>query len=347
MDKKIKTGIIGYGLSGKAFHAPFLHTHQGFEITKIVERNKSESKEIFPYVEVVKDFKDLLRDQDIELIVHCTPNTLHYSMVKECLQAGKHVVIEKPFTTTSAEADELISISEQTGKKIFVYQNRRWDGDFMTIQKLLAGDMLGNVEYYEAHFDRFSPEVKGDWRDEVLPGSGVLFDLGPHLIDQVLTLFGMPLSIKAEIESQRQNSAVDDYFKIEMEFEDKLARVTAGVLVEELGPRFIIHGSKGSFIKYGIDPQEEPLRNGVMPGGEGWGVDKQENWGLITIDYEDEDYDGRIETLPGNYMGFYNNVYDVLTNNKEIAVKPEEARNVIKIIEMAFESSKTGKIIRT
>lgn len=343
MKNKIKTGVIGYGLSGKAFHMPFLHIHPGFEITKVVERHKAESKEDYPYVEVVKNYKDVLADPEIDLVVHCTPNLLHYPLVKESLEAGKHVVIEKPFTNSSKQADELIELAEKKNLKIFVYQNRRWDGDFLTIQKLLDSQALGEIEYFEVHFDRFSPDFKKDaWREEDIPGSGVLYDLGPHLIDQVLTLFGKPISLKADIQTQRESSKVDDYFKIRFKYSDKEAEVTAGVLVEELGPRFIIHGTKGSFIKYGLDPQENPLRNGKMPEGKNWGKESEDKWGLVTIGYEDEDFDGRIETEAGNYMGFYNNVFDVLKNNAEIAVKPEEARNVIKIIELAFESSKTG-----
>lgn len=347
MQNKIKTGVIGYGLSGKAFHAPYLDTHPGFEMIKVVERHKTESKEIYPYVEVVMDYKEVLADPEIELVVHCTPNTLHYPMVKESLEAGKHVIIEKPFTNSSKEADELISIAEKKQLKIFVYQNRRWDGDFLTIQKLLKSGDLGDVEYFEVHFDRYSPEFKNDaWREEKLPGSGVLYDLGPHLIDQALTLFGMPDMIEADVQAQRDNSKVDDFFRIKFSYSDKEAVLTAGVLVKELGPRFIIHGSKGSFIKYGIDPQEEPLRNGKMPEGEDWGIESSDNWGLVTIGYDDEDFDGRIETEAGNYMGFYNNVFDVLRNSAEMAVKPYEARNVIRMIELAFDSAKLGKEVK-
>lgn len=346
MNKKIKTGIIGFGLSGKAFHAPFVHVHPGFETIKVVERHGAESKKIYPYVEVVQDYKEVLDDPEIELVIHCTPNTLHYPLVKESLEAGKHVVIEKPFTNTSLEADELIELAKKKNLNIFVYQNRRWDGDFLTIQKLLQGDDLGDIEYFEVHFDRYSPEIKPDaWREENIPGSGVLYDLGPHLIDQTLTLFGIPKSIIADIQSQRKNGDVDDYFKIKFIYPDKETVVTAGVLVEEIGPRFIIHGSKGSFIKYGIDPQEEPLRNGNLPEGKDWGKESSDKWGLVTIAYDDIDFDGRIETEAGNYMGFYDNVFNVLNNNAEMIVKPEEARDVIRMIEIAFKSAKLEKEI--
>lgn len=347
MNRKINVGIIGFGLSGKAFHAPFMHVHPGFEIKKVVEHHKSESNKLYPYVEVVKDYKNVLADPEIGLVAHCTPNALHYPLVKESLEAGKHVIIEKPFTNTSKEADELIDLAAKKGLQIFVFQNRRWDGDFLTIKKLLKSGAIGEIEYYEAHFDRNSPEIKEDaWREAPAPGSGVLYDLGAHLIDQALMLFGMPKTIRATIEAQRKNSAVDDYFKVRLIYPDKRAVLTAGVLVEELGPRYIIHGARGSFIKYGIDPQEALLRKGILPGGEDWGQESPDRWGLVTIDYDDLNFDGRIETEEGNYMGFYNNVYDVLTNNAEIMVKPAEARNVIRIIELAFESAKLGLEIK-
>ncbi len=343
-EKTIQTGIIGFGLSGRVFHAPFLHTHDGFEIKKIVERNKEESKLIYPYVQVVDDYINLLNDPEIELIIICTPNTLHFNMVQECLKAGKHVVVEKPFTPTSFGADELIKLAESKDRKIFVYHNRRWDGDFLTISKVVKSGVLGNIEEYEAHFDRFKPEINPyAWRDFPEPGAGILYDLGSHLIDQALCLFGKPVSVSANIESQRQESEVDDYFRLQLHYPERNVILSAGMLVEETGPRFVIHGHLGSFVKFGIDPQEKALQEGQMPVGEDWGVESPENWGMTTIDYQDLNIDGSIETEPGNYMGFYNNVYDVLRNEAHTIVKPEEARNVIRIIELAFESRRIDK----
>jgi predicted dehydrogenase len=341
--KTIQTGIIGFGLSGRVFHAPFLHTHHGFEIRKIVERHKDDSKSIYPYVQVVDDYNELLKDPEIELIVVCTPNTLHFAMVQESLKAGKHVVVEKPFTPTSNDADELIKLAESMNRYIFVYQNRRWDGDFITISKVLKSGVLGNIEEYEAHFDRYKPEINPfAWRDFPEPGAGILYDLGSHLIDQALCLFGKPTSILADIQSQRERSEVDDYFRLHLNYKRLL---TAGMLVEDPGPRYVIHGVLGSYVKFGIDPQEKALQEGQMPEGDDWGAENLENWGMITIDYQDLNIDGSIETEHGNYMGFYDNVYDVLRNDDTVAVKPEDARNVIRIIELAFESRRINKEI--
>lgn len=348
MKEVINTAITGFGLSGRAFHAPFLHVHKGFVLKKVLERHHEESKKQYPEVTVVRKLEDILSDKKIELVIICTPNIYHFEMVKACIEAGKHVVIEKPFTNTYKEAKELIRFAEKQDVKIFVYQNRRWDGDFLTIQKILKSGALGDIQYYEAHFDRFSPERKhAAWRDEDLPGSGVLYDLGPHLIDQVLQLFGKPQSLEADIQSQREGSKVDDYFLITMNYSGLVAKVTAGMLVKDPGPRYIIHGDRGSFIKYGTDLQEEALRKGAMPGGEYWGGETPETWGLVTIDYDDDlNFNGHVETEAGNYMAFYDNVYDVLVKDREQAVKPAEAAEVIRIIEMAFESSRKGKMIK-
>ena len=347
MSDPINTGIIGFGLSGKVFHAPFIHTHPGFHLSVIVERHHHYSKEIYPYVDIIQDYKYLLEDDSIDLIVVATPNILHYSMVRECLEAGKHVVVEKPFVPTSSEADELINISNRTGKNIFVYQNRRWDGDFLTIKNLLYEEKLGDVKYYEAHFDRYSPDMKpGAWRDDALPGSGILFDLGSHLIDQALCLFGLPESIKAKLRSERAGSPVDDHFNLEMHYPDKAAVLTAGMMVKSKGPRFILDGSKGSFSKWGLDPQEAGLKAGNMPVGDEWGVDDQKNWGTLGIGEAVPQELIRIPTQAGNYMGFYDNIYEVMFKNKPQAVLPRQARDVIFIIEKAFESNKTGRTIK-
>ncbi|MCF8368885.1 MAG: oxidoreductase [Bacteroidales bacterium] len=343
MEKKIKTAIVGYGLSGKAFHAPFLHVHPGFELLKVVERRQELSKRKYPYVDVVKDPEDVFHDPEVELVVICTPNIFHFEQVKKCLLEGKDVVIEKPFMPTSAECDEIIKLAESNQRKVFVYQNRRWDGDYLTIQKILASGVLGPIQYYEAHFDRFAPERKrAAWRDEANPGSGILYDLGPHLIDQALCLFGVPKTLKVKIEAQRPDSKVDDFFKLKLTYDEMEVVLTAGMLVEDFDLRYIIHGQNGSFVKYGIDPQEALLRNDVLPQSRDWGKEDKSKYGMITIDDESDGYDGLIETLPGNYMAFYDNVYDVLVKEVVVAVNPYEARNVIRIIELAFESAKSG-----
>jgi scyllo-inositol 2-dehydrogenase (NADP+) len=347
MGKIINTAIIGFGLSGRVFHAPFIHTHPGFNLMKVVERNGRLSNELYPDLAVVKDYKDLLGDASLDLVVIAAPNIFHYEQAKNLLEAGKHVVIEKPFTPTSAEADELIRIAEKTGKKIFVFQNRRWDGDFKTVQQVVYNGYLGEVLEFEAHFDRFAPGARRSaWRDEPLPAGGVLYDLGSHLIDQALVLFGMPQSVFADIRWQRAESKVDDYFQVHLYYNRLKVILKASVYVKEQGPRYIIHGTKGSFMKYGIDPQEEMLKEGLMPDSRDWGKEDPDYWGLLNAEMHGQQFYGTIETEPGNYMGFYDNVFEVITKGAEQVVRPEEARNVIRIIELAFESHKKGAIVK-
>jgi len=347
MKRIIHTGIIGFGLSGKVFHSPFIHTHPGFHLSAIVERHHQFSKEVYPYVSVVNDYTDILKDENIELIVIATPNIYHYPMARECLLAGKHVVIEKPFTPSSKEADDLISLSEETKKRVFVYHNRRWDGDFLTIKTLIKENILGDISYYEAHFDRYSPELKlNSWRDENIPGGGILFDLGAHLIDQALHLFGLPDSLNAKIKSERPESPVDDSFDIEMFYPDKNIVLKAGMMVKKTGPRFIIEGSEATFTKFGIDPQEASLKGGQMPLIKNWGEEKPEFFGKLEFITESEEKNKLITTQAGNYMGFYDNVYEVLVKNKPMSVSPENARDVIFIIEKAFESNSKNQMIK-
>lgn len=346
MQKIINTAIIGFGLSGRVFHAPFLHTHPGFRLAKIVERQGNTSKEIYPEVEIVRDYKALLSDNTLELVVIATPNILHFDLAREFLEAGRHIVVEKPFTPTSAEADELIRLAEKTGKKIFVFQNRRWDGDFKTVQQVVYHGYLGEILEFEAHFDRFAPGPRRKaWRDEPLPAGGVLYDLGSHLIDQALVLFGLPHSVFADIRTLRKGSQVDDCFEVNLYYEKLKVTLKASVFVKEKGPRYILHGTKGSFIKYGVDPQEEMLKQGLMPDSEDWGKEDPDYWGILNAELNGQQFYGTIETEPGNYRGFYDNVHDVITKGSEQAVLPEEARNVIRIIELAFESHRSKSIV--
>lgn len=345
MDGQIQTAIIGFGLSGRCFHAPFIHTHPGLHLKTVVERHSGRAAETYPYVSVLKDYRELLRDDELELVVIATPNIYHYEHAKACLESGKHVVIEKPFTPTSREADQLIGLSEKTGRKIFVYQNRRWDGDFKTVQQVVYHGYLGELLDYEAHFDRFAPGPRRSaWRDEPLPAGGVLFDLGSHLIDQALVLFGLPNAVWADIRKLRAGRGVDDCFEVRLFYERLRVALKASVFVKEPGPRYILHGTTGSFLKYGIDPQEEWLKQGLMPDAEGFGADDEEFYGILNAEMNGQEFRGNVKTEAGNYMEFYDNVFDVLRKNGSQAVLPEEARNVIRIIELAIESAEKGTI---
>jgi len=340
MTRKIRIGLVAFGYSGKFFHAPFIHSNPNFDLCKVVERHNKKSKEIYPYVEVVRDFADLLNDKNIELVVITTPSHLHYEMTKEALLANKHVVVEKPFTATFDEAQELTDLAKNKNKILSVYHNRRWDGDFLTVKQVIKNKLLGKLVEYEAHFDRYTPHLNTKaWKERKEKGTGNLFDLGSHLIDQAQNLFGIPKTVTADIQTQRDVSKVDDYFELILEYDMLKVILKAGMLVREKGPHFILHGNKGSFVKYGMDPQEEALTYGLSPLSSDWGTEHPEKWGILNTQINNLRFKGKIETIPGSYEKFYDNIYDSIVNQSELAVKPEEARNTIRIIELAFESS--------
>ena len=351
MSKLINVGLVGFGMAGSVFHAPFITNVPGLRLTKIRETrsaNIAVANERYPEAEIVKDVKAIFEDAAIDLVVLATPNSSHLSLAKEALQAGKHVVVEKPFTVTSAEADELIELAESKGKLLTVFQNRRWDSDFKTIVKIVSENLLGEVVEYEAHFDRYRNFLKPDtWKEEDAPGSGLLYDLGSHLIDQALCLFGLPSEISADLRTQREGSEIIDNFHLMLFYPHLRVILKAGMLVREQGPRYKIYGDRGSFLKHGMDVQEAALKEGHFPKGSAtWGVEPEEIWGKLNTDYEGLHIVGKIESEAGDYTAFYSNVYNALLEEEELEVKPEQARNTIRVIELAIQSNKEKRNIR-
>jgi scyllo-inositol 2-dehydrogenase (NADP+) len=344
--RKISTALIGFGLSGKLFHAPFLHANPAFSLDYVVERNSSESKVQYPDVVILNDFEELLKMNDFEIAVLAVPNIFHYPMAKALLESGRNVIVEKPFTPTASEADELIRMAESLGKHLFVYQNRRWDGDFLTVTKILNEGLLGEVVHYEAHFDRYAPGMRRSaWRDQPLPAGGVLYDLGSHLIDQAMVLFGAPQAVFADIGKQRELGNVDDYFDLKLYYGRLTVNLRASLMVREPGPRYLVHGRLGSFVKYGTDPQEERLKQGWSPEKCGFGADHPENYGILHTEKEGGVFKSPVVTEAGNYMMFYDDVANVIRSGAPPAVKSQEARQVIRIIELAFESHAKRSVI--
>ncbi len=344
--EKIRVGLCSFGLSGRIFHSPFIDGHSGFELAKVWERSKDLAKEAYPQVEVVRQFEQLLEDPTIELIIVNTPDHTHYEYTKRALQSGKHVLVEKPFTLTTREGIELTGLARKHRKLLSVFQNRRWDGDFMTVKRVIEQGLLGRLVEFEAHFDRYRTQVDPNkWREQPGPHTGNIYDLGAHMIDQALVLFGWPESVAADLRIQRSAGQVNDYFHIRLQHAHVVVTVKGGYLVREPGPRYILHGTDGSFIKYGIDPQEAALRRGERPDQPRWGEEAEKYWGTLNTHIQNLHYRGKIETLAGNYMGFFDNLYQVLRNGKKPAVPGEEGLNVIRIIEAARESSAGNRVI--
>ncbi|MCF7707353.1 MAG: Gfo/Idh/MocA family oxidoreductase [Verrucomicrobia bacterium] len=343
----IKVGLSSFGKSGRLFHAPFIHLHPGFELCKVWERTKDLSRRHYPYVEVVRRYEELLDDPEIDLIVVNTPNHTHYDLTKRALQAGKHVVVEKPITHEPAEAVELIETAERNGNVLSVYQNRRWDGDFMTVRHIIENRLVGNIVEYESHFDRFRNflDMK-KWKEQKEVGAGVLFDLGSHMIDQALVLFGLPAAVSADIRAFREGANHDDYYNLRLHYPDVAVILKGGFHVREPLPRYIVNGDMGGFVKYGVDPQEQALDEDRLPNTPNWGHDPEENWGILNTDIEGLHFRGRIETLPGNYMEYYKNLYDALTGNAALEVPGRAGLDVIRVIHAAYESSRRQEVVK-
>jgi predicted dehydrogenase len=346
MKRVINVGLAGFGMSGKIFQAPFLNADNRFRIKKVYERTTQRAKEEYPYVEIVNNFEELLTD-DIDLVVISTPNILHYTMAKQALEAGKNVIVEKPVATTSSEADELCQLAKKKNVLFSVYQNRRLDGDFLTVKKLIDSEELGDILDYSARFDRFvTGKSSKQWKTVGDQGTNILYDLGVHIIDQAVCLFGLPHEVYADFRKQREESSDIDNFEVILYYGDKKVSLFAGEVVLENDLHFTVHGRKGSYVKYGRDAQEKLLIEGKRPGEKEWGVEPQEGWGILHTISNGIESRTKIETEIGNYGNFYDNIYHVLMGEGELLVKPEETVQVLRIIEAAIESIKEKRRIQ-
>lgn len=343
MSKEIKVGLIGYGLGGRVFHAPIIESVVGLKLHKVYEtrsENVQHLKGKYPHVIVVSKVDDILTDPDIQLIVVATPNKFHYELAKSALENGKDVVVEKPFTVTTKEADKLIALSKATNRILSVNHNRRWDSDLKTVEKVLKGNLLEDIVEVEIHYDRFKAEFTNNWREENEAGSGMLYDLGSHLIDQAQHLFGLPQEVFANLEIQRKGGKSIDYFELIMKYPNITVTLKSGMLIREPLPHFIIHGTKGSFIKYGMDIQEKALKSGLLPKNiEEWGLEPEELWGKINTEVNGVHIIGKVESEAGDYRDFYRNVYKAVLREESLAVTADQARNTIRIIELAQQSN--------
>lgn len=347
MAEPINTGLVSFGKASRVYHGPIITSVPELKLTKVVERHREESRKRYPWVEVVRDTDTLLEDDDISLVVITTPNDTHYELAKKCLLAGKHVVVDKPFTTTSAQARELIDLAAEKNRIINAFQNRRWDGDFQTVRQLVNGDQLGRIVEFESFYDRFRKHKRPDaWREKPGEGSGVFFDLGPHLIDQILVLFGTPEMVTADIRLQRDHAETDDYFDVILHYDRLKVRIKGGMLVRTQTPRFLIQGMNGTFVKYGMDPQEEALIAGKTPDEPGWGIEPEDRWGTMNTDINGLHVVGQVESIAGNYIGYYQNIVNAIRGREQLAVTPDQMINTIRIIELAFQSNEKKCTVR-
>ncbi len=341
----IKTGLCSFGMSGWVFHAPFIAANPGFELQGVYERSRQTAKEKYPSVESYRSLDDLLA-ADNELIVVNTPNDSHYTYTKKALEAGKHVIVEKPFTAKVEEAQELIDLAKTKNRLLSVFHNRRFDSDFKTVSQIVRGQWLGDITEAEIHYDRYKPELSPKLHKET-PGAstGALYDLGSHLTDQALQLFGKPEAVFGDLRTLRHGSQVDDYFEVLLYYPNLRVRLKGSYLIREPFPAYVIHGTRGSFLKSRADVQEAALQANIAPDTEDWGVEPESERGLLHTEKDGIVIREKIPIEKGNYMEYYDLIYESIRNHKSLPVAAQEGLEVVRIIQAAHQSSREGKVI--
>ncbi|ULQ55995.1 Gfo/Idh/MocA family oxidoreductase [Flavihumibacter rivuli] len=343
----IKTGICSYGMSGKLFHAPFIQSHPGFELTAIVERHKNDSRERYPDSKLYRSFEELIADESIRLVVVNTPVQLHHEQVSKALLAGKDVVAEKPFTVNAREAMELEDLAAKTGRTLTVYQNRRYDGDYKAIREVVEDNLLGRLCEVEFRYDRYRITSSGkDHKEGDQPGAGILHDLGAHLIDQSIQLFGFPEAVFADAMTLRDGVAANDYFELLLFYPRMRVRLKGTVVARETTTPFILHGINGSFLQERSDMQEQELLKGAIPTIKSWCPGPAAPDGLLHTTVNGVEVNKATTSSPGNYMGFYDDVYKALTGQADNPVPASDAVKTMRVIDAAMESIATGVKVR-
>jgi scyllo-inositol 2-dehydrogenase (NADP+) len=340
----VRVGVIGFGMAGKIFHTAVVSATPGLELAAIVQRKGDEAAKAYPGVKIARSIEEMLEDESIQLAVVATPSDAHFEHAKECLEAGRNVVVDKPFTLTSQDARKLVDLAREKRVLVTAYQNRRWDGDFVTLKQVIASGELGKIVSYESHLDRYRAEPRlGAWRESGGPGGGILFDLGPHLIDQATALFGDPESVFADVRAEREGAVVDDAWDALLKFPAGVTALLRSTLAAYTpGPRFVVHGTLGSFRKWGVDPQEDALKAGGSYSDPGFGEEPASQWGELRVVGKPP---RRVETAAGDYRGLYANVRDAVMGVGELEVKPEQVLRTTRLIELCRKSSEGGRRI--
>ena len=338
MGVQLNVALLGYGLAGRVFHAPLVSATPGLHLHTVVSSDAAKVASGHPQTRVVADPGEVFADPDIALVVVATPNDTHAPLALAALAAGKHVVVDKPFALDIAQAEAMIEAAGRAARVLSVFHNRRWDADFLALRALLQAGRLGKVAELHSHFDRFRPQVPDRWRDREGPGSGLWYDLGPHLVDQVLQLFGMPLAVDADLVLQREGAQAIDYFHVQLRYPHLRAILHAGALVPGHGLRFAVHGTGGSWIKHGLDPQEDALRDGAMPTAADWGHDARPGV-LLQVAGDSSVHETPGPAPAGDYPAYYARLRDAIVEGTPPPVTASEALQVMEIIEAGIASS--------
>lgn len=358
MSDEIGVAVVGFGLGGRVFHAPFVSAVPGLKLEAIVQRKGDEAAKAYPGVRILRSADEAFSDPAVQLVVISTPNETHFELAKQALLACKHVVIDKPFAATSQEAKELWVLAEKQGRLVIPFHNRRWDGDFKTVKKLLHEGAVGRVVTIESHFDRFRPvQRENTWKESADAANGLLMDLGPHLVDQALALYGAPLTITASVRKDRDVTEIEDAFDITLEYtvngRGLLYHCRSSMLACDAAPRFLVHGTKGSFKKFGVDPQEPALVAGAkvpkMGSDEHWLHEDESEWGTLTVAPDPADpgmlVKRPVKTEACDYRGYYANVRDAINGDATLEVTAEIGYQLVKLLEMARESSEKKRTL--
>lgn len=340
MSASLRVALIGYGFVGQTFHGPLLSSIPGLSLDLVASRDAARVRADLPGVRVTADYAAALHDPAVDLVVIASPNQTHAPLASAALAAGKHVVVDKPFTVTLAEARALAEDAEQAGRLLSVFQNRRWDSDFLGLQAVLASGALGDVTSLESRIERFRPQVRDRWREADLPGSGLWFDLGPHLLDQALCLFGLPQRLQAKLVRQRPGARTDDWFQVQLDYGARQVTLRAGMLAAGGVPRFLAQGTAASWLKLGADHQEDALKAGVRPGGSDWGQDPDPGW-LIAADGERQ----ALPTPAGDHRRYYLALVEALAGRAANPVPPAQACALMALLETAQRSSREGRAL--
>jgi scyllo-inositol 2-dehydrogenase (NADP+) len=341
---KIRCGIIGFGMSAKTFHIPFIDALDEYELSAVSTSRETELRESHPQARHYADPLELIADPDLDLIIITSPNESHYRYAEAVINAGRHAVVEKPFTVSARDARRLAEMAKRSDRMLTVFHSRRWDADFRTLQEILSAGKLGTLSHFESHYDRFRPTVRDRWREKAQPGAGLLYDLGSHLLDQAVCLFGSPEWLWADVVRQRPGAQTDDYVHIILAYGPFRAEIHIGSFVNGPLPRFAVHGEKGSFIKYGMDPQEDRLKAGENPTKAGFGAEDERNYGTLYPAPEGS-APQVIPSIEGSYADFYRSLARALNKEGAVPVQPEDAALVIRLIEAAEKSADTGRRI--
>jgi predicted dehydrogenase len=345
--QKINTALCSFGMSGNLFHAPFIHAHPGFEFYAVWERTKNLAQEKYPDVKTFRTLEEMLADENVELVVVNTPSVTHYDFAKKVILAGKHLIVEKPFTATVPQAEELIKLAKDKQVKLSVYQNRRYDSDYRTVKRILDEGLLGKIIDAEIHYDRYVPELSyKKHKEAATPAVGCLYDLGSHLIDQALQFFGMPEAVFADIAINRPDSKVDDYFDLKLFYPHHRITLKSSYYVREPLPGYNFNGTLGTFIKHKTDVQETDLQAGKKPGGIDWGIEPDSQKGLLHTEKDGRLIKEYVPSLKGNYGDYYEEVFNAIRNDAALPVTGEEGLKVIRIIEAALKAVEEKRIIQ-